>query len=466
VDKESINVFNWQNYLEENQARFVDELLELLRIPSISTSPEHLDDVRRAAEWTAARLEVAGLEGVRVIPTAGHPVVYGEWLHAPGRPTILIYGHGDVQPPDPLHLWTTPPFEPTIRDGRVFARGASDMKGTLLATIVAVEALLKTEGALPVNVKFLFEGEEEIGAPHLSSVLANHRELFACDMAISADGGQWSETEPNITLSARGGCGLQVDVKGASSDLHSGLYGGAIQNPIHALVRLLDTMHAPDGTITVDGFYDEVRDFSEAERAQIAETPYDEANFLAGLGLTETFGEPGYTTRERIGIRPTLEINGIWGGFQGGGVKTVLPNEAHAKITCRLVADQDPVKIRDLLTRHIESHASPGVTVRVQPAALLMKPYMMPADHPGNEALQIVHEQLYGRKPYYHRNGGSNAVYGLILDHLGVYTVGLGFILDDENIHAPDEFFRLSSFQRAQKAYCMMLKQLAAPAPQ
>lgn len=454
----------WQNYLEENQDRFVDELLELLRIPSISTSPEHAADVRRAAGWAAARLEGAGIEGVRIIPTAGHPVVYGEWLHAPGRPTILIYGHVDVQPPDPLQLWTTPPFEPTIRDGRVYARGASDMKGTLMATMAAVEALLKTEGGLPVNVKFLFEGEEEIGAPHLPEVLANHRELFACDMAISADGGQWSETEPSITLSTRGGCGLQIDVKGARGDLHSGFYGGAIQNPIHALVRLLDTLHTPDGTIAVDGFYDDVRDFSAEERAQLTKSPYDEDKFLAGLGLTETFGEPGYMTRERIGIRPTLEINGIWGGFQGEGVKTVLPNEAHAKITCRLVADQDPAKVRDLLIRHIENHAPPGVTVAVQPAALLMKPYMIPADHPGNEALRIVHEGLYGRTPYYHRNGGSNAVYGLILDHLGVYTIGLGFILNDENIHAPDEFFRLSSFRRAQKAYCMVLKQLAAQA--
>lgn len=451
---------NWQSYLEENQARFIDELLEFLRIPSISTSPEHAGDVRRAAEWAASRLEAAGLEGVRIISTAGHPVVYGEWLHAPGRPTILIYGHVDVQPPDPLSLWTTQPFEPAIRDGRAYARGASDMKGTLLATIVAVEAHLKTEGTLPVNVKYLFEGEEEIGAPHLPSVLATHPELFACDLAISADGGQWSETEPNITLSTRGGCGLQIDVKGANSDLHSGLYGGAIQNPIHALVHLLDTMHAPDGTIAVDGFYEDVRDFSAKERAQIAQAPYDEAQFLAGLGLTETFGEPGYTTRERIGIRPTLEINGIWGGFQGEGVKTVLPNEAHAKITCRLVVDQDPVKIRDLLTRYIENNAPPGVTVTVQPAALLMKPYMIPADHPGNEALRIVHEQLYGRQPYYHRSGASNAVYGLILEHLGVYTVGLGFILNDENVHAPDEFFRLRSFRRAQKAYCLMLKQL------
>jgi acetylornithine deacetylase/succinyl-diaminopimelate desuccinylase-like protein len=452
---------NWKSYLQENQPHFVDEMLEFLSIPSISTLPENAGDVRRAAEWTAVRLKAAGIEEVQILPTDRHPVVFGQWLHAPGQPTVLIYGHFDVQPADPLDLWTTPPFEPTIRDECVYARGAADMKGNLLATIIAAEALLKTEGQLPLNLKFLYDGEEEIGGVHLPVVLAANKELFACEMAISADGGQFSETEPNINLSIRGGIDMQIDVKGAKSDVHSGLYGGAIQNPIHALVRLLDTMHAPDGTITVEGFYDDVRHYSESERQEIAQTPYNEADLLDTLGLSETFGEPGFTTYERTGIRPTLEINGIWGGFQGEGNKTVLPSEAHAKITCRLVVDQKVDVIRELLVRHVETHAPPGVTVTISEPRLRMRPYTIPADHPGNEAARIVLEQLYGRKPYYVRTGGSNAVYAVIQDQLGVHTATLGFILDDENIHAPDEFFRLSSFERAQQAYCMMIEQLA-----
>jgi acetylornithine deacetylase/succinyl-diaminopimelate desuccinylase-like protein len=451
----------WETYLTENQARFLEEYLDFVRIPSISALPEHADDVQQAAEWTAKRLEAAGVENARILPTGGHPVVYGDWLHAPGKPTILIYGHFDVQPVDPVEQWQTPPFEPDIRDGRIYARGASDDKGSMVAPILAVEALLKGEGNAPVNLKFCFEGQEEIGSPNLPDFMPKHKDLFACDLALSADGGQWSETEPSILLSLKGICGLQIDVKGAVSDLHSGLYGGAIQNPIHALVRLLDSMRGPEGKILVDGFYDKVVEFSKDERAEIARVPFDEADMLQTLGLEAVFGEPGYTTRERAWIRPTLELNGIWGGFQGEGTKTVLPNEAHAKITCRLVADQDPGEIIDLLTAHIKKHALPGVTVSVKPLSIQGKPYAMAADHPGNEAACQVLEELYGKKPYYIRVGGSIPITSLFLDHLSVYTVSFGFQLQDENFHAPNEFYRLSNFERGPVAYCKLLHRLA-----
>ncbi|MCB9107695.1 MAG: dipeptidase [Anaerolineales bacterium] len=451
---------NWETYLEQNQSRFQAELLDFLRIPSISALPENAADVQHAADWVAQRLTAAGVEHVQVLPTAGHPAVYGDWLHAPGQPTILIYGHFDTQPVDPLHLWDSPPFKPVVKDGRVYARGASDDKGNMFIPILAVEALLQADGVLPVNVKFCFEGQEEIGSPQMPEFVAAHKDLLACDLVVSADGGQWSETEPAILLSLKGVCSIEISIKGANSDLHSGTYGGTIQNPIHALVRLLDSMRSPEGKILVEGFYDSVVELTEAQRAEIARVPFDEAEYLAELGLSEPFGEPGYTTRERAWVRPTLEINGIWGGFQGQGVKTVLPNEAHAKITCRLVADQNPSEIVKLLIAHVEKHAPPGVTVEVLVLSMWGKPYSIPADHPGNEAARAVHLELYGREPYYNRTGGSIPICGLFLDHLQAYTVNFAFGLRDERAHAPNEFYRLSSFERGQRAYGKLLHRL------
>jgi acetylornithine deacetylase/succinyl-diaminopimelate desuccinylase-like protein len=451
---------NWETFLAENQPRFLEELLDFLRIPSISALPDHAEAVVRAAEWVAGRMRAAGIEGVRILPTGGHPVVYGEWLHAPGKPTVMIYGHFDVQPVDPLALWSSPPFEPAVRDGRVYARGASDDKGNMLVPLLAVEALLKSEGALPLNLKFIFEGQEEIGSPQIPAFVAANRELLACDLVLSADGGQWSETEPAILLALRGGCGVQIDVRGASTDLHSGIYGGTIQNPVHALVRLLDSMRAPDGAITVEGFYDGIR-LTDEDRAQIAEVPFDERAYLDNLGVGGLFGEPGYSTRERAWARPTLEVVGMWGGFQGAGVKTVLPSEAHAKITCRLVPGQHPERIVHLLTAHVERHAPPGVSVSVEPLKFVAQPYLMPADHPGNQIVREVLEEMYGRSPYYIRSGGSIPICTLLLENLGAYTVSFGFALEDERQHAPDEFFRLNSFERGQRAYCLLLERLA-----
>lgn len=450
----------WEPYLADHRQRFVAELLDFLRIPSISALPDHAGDVQRAAEWVAARLKNAGIESVRVLPTGGHPVVYGEWLHAPAKPTVLIYGHFDVQPVDPIELWTNTPFEPTIRDDRVYARGASDNKGTLLPAIIAVEALLKTTGALPVNVKFFFEGQEEIGSPQLPAFVAANKALLACDLVLNTDGGQWSETEPALNVGLRGICGMQIDVYGARSDLHSGGYGGSIQNPLHALAQLLASMHTPEGRVAVEGFYDDVSPLSPEDRARIAAVPFDETQYKAQIGVDELFGEPGYTTYERVWARPTLELNGMWGGFQGEGTKTVLPREAHAKITCRLVPHQNPHKILSLLQAHVEKHAPQGVRIVARPEEAVAWPYLVPADHPGNRAARDVLVELYGREPYYIRSGGSVPVCETFLRYLGAYSISFGFGLRDERAHAPDEFFRLVSFERGQRAYCMLLGRL------
>ncbi|MDE0312030.1 MAG: dipeptidase [Caldilineaceae bacterium] len=456
----------YQDYLESNQERFVEELIEFLRIPSISALPERAEDVARAGHWVARRLTAAGVENVEVLPTDGHPVVYGDWLHAPGKPTVLIYGHFDVQPVDPVELWTNPPFEPTIREDRVYARGASDDKGNMLAPILAVEALLQSEGALPVNLKFCFEGQEEIGSPHIPDFMPPHRERFASDLAVSADGGQFSETEPILLMSLRGVCGLQIDVHGASSDLHSGLHGGRIQNPIHALTQILGSLRRANGSVAVEGFYDDVVELTAEERAAVARVPFDGDNYLEGLGLTEEFGEPGYTNRERGWVRPTLEMNGIWGGFQEEGIKTVLPNSAHAKITCRLVANQDPARIIELLTEHITQNAPQGVTVSVTPLSILGRPYSISADHWGNRVASAVLKEMYGREPYQTRSGGSIPITGVFQEQLGVDTISFGFGIEDENYHAPDEFFRLASFRKGQAAYCKLLHKLGESSPQ
>ncbi|MCX6046030.1 MAG: dipeptidase [Chloroflexi bacterium] len=455
----------WQQYLDTNQPLFLDEMFDFLRIPSISSLPENVGDVRKAGEWVMQRLKRAGIENIEMMETGdqfpGHPVVYGDWLHAPGKPTILIYGHFDVQPVDPVDLWHSPPFEPVLKEGKVYARGSNDDKGNMLVPILAVEALLKSEGQLPVNIKFFLEGQEEIGSPTLPPFVKANQAKFACDMVISADGGQWSETEPELAVGLRGLCAMQINVTGPNRDVHSGMAGGAIQNPIHALVRLLDSMRAPDGKILVEGFYDDVRALTPEERAQIATIPYNENDYKAQLGLSDLFGEPGYSTRERTWARPTLELNGIWGGFQGAGTKTVIPSQAHAKITCRLVADQEPNKIIEKLQAHIAQHTPPGVQITLDIGASASTPYLMPADHPGNQAARDVHLELYGMEPYYARSGGSIPFCALFHTVLGVYTVNFGFALPDERQHSPNEFFRLSSFEKGQKAYCMLLHRLA-----
>lgn len=451
----------WQEYLTQNKAEFEARLLDFLRIPSISSLPEHAGDVRKAGEWVMTQVRAAGMEHVEMMETGGHPVVYADWLHAPGKPTVMIYGHFDTQPVDPLELWDSPPFEPVVKDGRVYARGASDDKGNMLAPVIALEAMLKTTGALPVNVKCFFEGQEEIGSPTLPDFIAANKEKFACDFVISADGGQWSEDQPALLVGLKGLAAIQIDVVGPAYDVHSGLYGGAIQNPIHALSAIIASMRGVDGRILIEGFYDDVRPLSEADRAEIERVPYDEEAVRQKLGIDAFFGEAGYTTLERSWARPTLEVNGMWGGFQGAGVKTVLPSEAHAKITCRLVADQNPTRIAELLEAHIKRVTPPGVRVTVSLKENGAFPYLMPGDHAGNVAARDILVQLYETEPFPARSGGSIPVCGMFLESLGVYTVGFGFGLNDERQHSPNEFFRLSSFERGQRGYCMLLERLA-----
>ena len=451
----------WESLARERRERSLEELSELLRIPSISALPSHARDVAAAADWTARRLAAAGLEDVRVNQTGGHPVVTGQWLHAGAGPCVLIYGHFDVQPVDPVELWTTPPFEPTVRDGRIYARGASDDKGNMLAPIIAVEMLLRRNRKLPVNVKFMLEGQEEIGSPQLDGFIAANTALLACDTALNADGGQWSESEPLILEGLRGLCSLEIHLRGPSTDVHSGLYGGAIANPLHALAELVGSLHTHEGRVAVPGFYDDVEELDPEARERLRSVPQDEEAFRSGVGVTELHGEPGYGINERLWVRPTLEVNGMWGGFQGEGTKTVLPREARAKITCRLVPRQEPARVLDLLEAHLHSRSPRGVTVSVRRGEALARPFKVPADEPASRAASELLRELYGREPYRVRSGGTVAACELMARHLGVYPVSFGFGLPDEHYHAPDEFFRLASFERSQSAYCMLLTKLA-----
>jgi acetylornithine deacetylase/succinyl-diaminopimelate desuccinylase-like protein len=453
----------WQAYLDREQDRFVAELMEFVRIPSVSAKPENIPDVKHAADWVARRLVLAGVEGVEVLPTAGHPVVCGHWLHAGAdKPTIMIYGHFDVQPAEASPLWISPPFEPTVRDGRMYGRGASDDKGGMMVPILAAEALLKSTGRLPVNVKFFFEGQEEIGSPDLAPFVAANVGRLSADMIFSADGLQWSPDQPMIVEALKGLVKCEIVVRGARSDQHSGLHGGAIANPAMALAQILASMKSLDGLVTVAGFYDDVVPLSPEDRAAIARVPYDEAAYLAETGAPEPFGEPGYTTRERLWARPTLDVNGLTSGWQGAGSMTVLPAEARAKITCRLVAAQDPASILAAIKRHVEGHCPAGVTVEVEIMPGGSGPFLMPSGHNGAAVASEVLTEIYGREPYRTRLGGSIPVMSMMLEQLGVHAVMFGFSHDDENLHAPNEFFRLDVFRKGQEAYVKLLLRLGA----
>jgi acetylornithine deacetylase/succinyl-diaminopimelate desuccinylase-like protein len=452
---------DWQSYLIRHKDRFLNEMLEFLRIPSISALPAHAGHVQNAAQWVETRMKAAGIESVRIMPTGGHPVVYGDWLHATGKPTVLIYGHFDTQPVDPLELWESPPFEPVIKEGRIVARGSTDDKGNMFIPIIVAEAMLKTGGRLPVNLKFLFEGEEEIASPSLPKFMAKHKDLLSCDVVLSSDGGQWAEDQPAVALGTRGVTSVFVDVQGPDHDVHSGIYGGSIANPIHALVQILNSLHDADGRVSVKGFYDDVRSLTREERDQLARIPFDEAAYLRETGSVSLFGEKGFTTYERIGARPTLEVNGIGGGFQGEGTKTVLPSMARAKISCRLVADQDPVKIADLVVKHMQQVAPPGVKVTTAKSESGAAPYLIPQDHAGLRVAYSVLKDLYGKDPYWIRIGGTIPANAMFLSFLGAYTIVFAFGLNDELQHSPNEFFRLSSYELGQKAYGMLLERLA-----
>ncbi|MDZ5472803.1 dipeptidase [Bacillus sp. 31A1R] len=440
-------------YLHENKENHLKELFEFLAIPSISALPDYSGEVKRAADWTADALRRIGMENVEVYPTKGHPVVYGEWLKAEGKPTVMIYGHYDVQPVDPLELWETPPFEANIRDEKIFARGASDDKGQTFMHIKAIEAILQTTGTLPVNFKFCIEGEEEIGSPNLPAFVEENKELLASDVIVISDTSLLDKGKPAICYGLRGLCGIQIDVKGAVSDLHSGLYGGAVQNPIHALVVIVNSFHNEDGVITVEGFYDDVEAITEDEKKAFAALPTTDEQLLEQLGLKELHGEQGFTTLERLYVRPTLEVNGIYGGFQGEGIKTVIPKEASAKITCRLVPNQNPDVIADLLQKHVQERVPAGVEVNV---SLFDKghPYVTPFNHPAIQAAGRAYEKVYNVPTAYTRGGGSIPIVAAFDQILGLPVVLMGFGLPTENFHAPNEHFHIENFDKGMETLC------------
>lgn len=451
----------WQAYLEQNQERYLEDLIAFLRIPSVSTDPTHRDDIRRAAQWTADRIRRAGISQVQIMETALHPVVFATRVESADRPTVLFYGHFDVQPAEPLQLWTHPPFEPHIEDGKIYARAASDMKGNVLLPIIACEALLATTGSLPFNVKFLIEGEEEIGSPSLASFIAQHREWLSCDLAISADGGVGTAEAPRIGLAARGLAGLQIHVESANVDIHSGM-GGFAPNALHGLVTILDSLRDEAGRILVDGFYDDVAAITDADRSIMEGMTRGMERLAQTWAIKASFGEPEYTPVMRALMRPTLEINGMWGGFQGEGVKTVIPHEAFAKLTCRLVACQDPAKIRELVKAHVERVAPPYVTVTVEDLPGSAYPYRLPAGHVAVQTLQQVLHETTGQTPTFSFAGGTVPVMGMLQQVLGVETITIGASGEGERAHAPDEFLRLDNFERLQRVYCRYLTELAA----
>ena len=454
---------SWEAYLDQNEPRFVDELLDFVRIPSVSAKPENIPDVQRAAQWVAARLTAAGAERAEVLPTAGHPVVCAEWLHAGAdKPTLLIYGHFDVQPAEPFDLWTTPPFEPEIRDGRVWGRGASDDKGGMLIPILAFEAMLQAKGRLPVNVRFFFEGQEEIGSPDLPPFVTAHADRLQADMIFSADGLQWAPGQPQIVEALKGLVSLEIVVKGPRSDQHSGMVGGGIANPALALAHILAGLRTADGLVTVEGFYDDVIPLSDAVRAAIDRVPFPDADLLAETGAPDIWGEPGFTTKERIFARPTLDINGVTSVWQGAGTKTVLPAVASAKITCRLVAAQSPEAIFDAIRAHVQKNCPPGVTAEVLRNPGRADPFLVPSGHNATAVASQILEEVYGRAPYRTRVGGSIPVMTTLLETLGVHAVMFGFSHGDENLHAPNEFFRLDAFRLGQTAYGRLFERLGA----
>ncbi|MEK6206968.1 MAG: dipeptidase [Chloroflexota bacterium] len=440
-------------YLSAHHDRSLEELIEFARIPSVSTDPRYRADMTRAADWVVTHIRDAGPIEVRIIPTAGNPVIYGEWLGAPDAPTLLVYGHYDVQPPDPLDRWQSDPFQPEVRGGRLYGRGVSDNKGPMLIPIKVAQAFFATTGALPLNVKFVFEGEEEIGSRNLEPFLAASTSLLRADSVLSADGAMWRSDEPSITVGSRGVVALEFTIKGANRNLHSGRYGGSIANALHAMAELVASLHRPDGRIAVDGFYDDVVPLAEEERRAIADLPFDDARFLKEVGVPAAFGEPGYSTLERQWTRPTLEVNGMWGGYQGQGSQTVTPNEAHAKISCRLVPNQHPDKIRSLIVRHLERHLPQGVTLSTGGERHAAMPYRIPDDHLGLLTAERVLEQVYGKKALRVRMGSTLPVSELFKRLLGIDTVFFSFSTADEDFHSPNEFFRVNRLHEGLEAW-------------
>jgi acetylornithine deacetylase/succinyl-diaminopimelate desuccinylase-like protein len=449
------------SYLDRTREQRLESFKALLRIPSISGIPAHAPDCRAAAEFVAADMRSVGLEHVDVSDTGGHPVVYGDWLGTPGMPTVLVYGHYDVQPVDPLDLWESPPFEPVVRDGRMLARGSSDDKSQIHMHLRAIEALLATDCKLPVNVKVIFEGEEESSSIHLDAWLEANRDRLQADFAVISDTSFFEGNLPSITVSLRGLTYFQLDVFGSPLDLHSGGYGGAVDNPINVLCQIVAALKRPDGRVNVRGFYDDVVEPSPLEREALARLPFDEDAYRESIGVPALIGEPGYTVLERLGMRPTLDVNGIWGGFEGEGPKTIIPAHAHAKISCRLVADQDPEKVFQLVAARIAEIAPKTVRYSIQRLGD-GRPSVVPIDHPATQAAARALTASFGSEPLYTREGGSVPVCASFESILGLQTVLLGFAPPDGQFHAPNEWMSMANYETGIRAIARYWEEVAS----
>jgi len=436
----------WKDYQEKNKERFLSEMLDLLRIPSVSAKSEHKQDMVKCAEAVKARLLEAGADKAEVFATDGHPVVYAEKIIDPSKPTVLVYGHYDVQPVEPLNLWHNPPFEPVIKDGKIYARGSADDKGQFYMHVKALEMMSKT-GTLTTNIKFCIEGEEEVGSTNLEKFLRANKELLKADVILISDSSMLSMENPSIDIGVRGLSYIQVEVTGPNRDLHSGTYGGAVANPITMLAKMIAGCHDENNHITIPGFYDDVVVATEAERKLMAQAPFDEKEYREDLGVGALWGEKGYTTNERTGIRPTLELNGIWGGYTGEGAKTVLPSKAYAKISTRLVPNQSSKKITEKLLRYFESIAPAGVTVK---AVDLHggEPYMTPIDSDAYRAAAAAIKQSFGKEAIPVRGGGSIPICAVFEKELGIKIVFMGFGLDSDNLHSPNEKYNVANFYK------------------
>ncbi|MGB4397953.1 MAG: dipeptidase [Daejeonella sp.] len=435
-----------RKYVSDNKQRFLDELFELLRFPSVSADPKFKEDVLKTAEFVAEKLKAAGADKVEICPTAGYPIVYGEKTIDKSLPTVLVYGHYDVQPADPLELWKTPPFEPTIRDEKIYARGACDDKGQFYMHVKAFELMMETN-TLPCNIKFMIEGEEEVGSANLGIFVAENKERLKADVVLISDTSMISLEHPSLETGLRGLSYVEVEVTGPNRDLHSGVYGGAVANPATILAKLIASMHDENNHITIPGFYDKVIELSAKEREDLNKAPFEENEYKQDLEIGELWGEKGYTTLERTGTRPTLEVNGIWGGYIGEGAKTVLPSKAFAKISMRLVPDQNSYEITRLFQTHFESIAPKSVKVKVSPHHG-GEPVVTPTDSIAYKAAQKAISQAFGKEPIPTRGGGSIPIVALFEKELGIKTVLMGFGLDSDNLHSPNEKFDIANFYK------------------
>jgi acetylornithine deacetylase/succinyl-diaminopimelate desuccinylase-like protein len=436
----------WASYQEKHKDRFLNEMIELLRIPSISAKSENKDDMLKCAEAVKQSLLDSGCDKAEVIPTEGHPVVYGEKIVDPSFPTVLVYGHYDVQPADPLELWHSGPFDPVIKDGKIYARGSADDKGQFYMHIKALETMAQTK-SMSTNIKFLIEGEEEVGSPNLGKFVADNKELLKADVILISDSAMISMDTPSLDIGVRGLSYIEVEVTGANRDLHSGTYGGAVANPITILAQMIASCHDKKNHITIPGFYDDVVLPTKEEKKLLRKAPFNEEEYKAELGIKELWGEKGFTTNERTGIRPTLEVNGIWGGYQGEGAKTVLPSKATAKISARLVPNQSSQKITEILLNYFQSIAPPSVTVKVFEHHG-GEPYMTPVESKGYQAAAKAIKKTFKKNPIPVRGGGSIPICSILEKELGVKIVFMGFGLDNDNLHSPNEKFNIENYYK------------------